>query len=419
LSESTRAFFEPRFGHDFSQVRTHKNSHSSQMNRTLNAKAFTDKKDIYYGTGNYPGNNALTAHELTHVVQQTNGNPLSSKLNRQPKIKAINSRNTVQRANSFESFGSGVKRRFAFRGMQITFPRKITRFEQVPSGYGMECAGTSIMYIIQSYGLVPPNMTREEFEYAFTPLNPYNPSSPLPKTPDIKVGGQQQRGVKAVDLFTKALTGRDKPSTYRCGRYGKLTKAEMTLRGIKGGYFGSTVMRKMPSILAAFEEQSREPGYDFMKAYRPVSGGAYPRKTPKTRERWFNCYTQLKAGTILANYANYFQEGNTILAGVNTKFPPRTSLKHWVVIVKDKEHTITLGGKSYHLYPADDPLGYQIYVMVPWPFTTVLRKLFLRKLFLIIYENKKPKAYTHNGKIVRRLSIKRSNSKGRVYKRRK
>ena len=71
LSESTCAFFEPRFGHDFSQVRVHSGSEAVQMNRELNAQAFTHKQDIYFGIGRFPGKNDLTAHELSHVVQQT------------------------------------------------------------------------------------------------------------------------------------------------------------------------------------------------------------------------------------------------------------------------------------------------------------------------------------------------------------
>ena len=41
------------------------------MNREVGARAFTHGSDIYYGAGETPGNLALTAHELTHVVQQT------------------------------------------------------------------------------------------------------------------------------------------------------------------------------------------------------------------------------------------------------------------------------------------------------------------------------------------------------------
>jgi hypothetical protein len=64
---------EPRFGADFSSVRVHTDSTAVQMNKELGAQAFTHGSDIYYGTGKSPDKNELTAHELTHVVQQTGG----------------------------------------------------------------------------------------------------------------------------------------------------------------------------------------------------------------------------------------------------------------------------------------------------------------------------------------------------------
>ncbi|MHC5717082.1 MAG: eCIS core domain-containing protein, partial [Nostoc sp.] len=71
LPDEVRSFMEPRFGADFSQVRVHTGSESVQMNRDLNAQAFTHKQDVYFGAGKAPGKDVLTAHELTHVVQQT------------------------------------------------------------------------------------------------------------------------------------------------------------------------------------------------------------------------------------------------------------------------------------------------------------------------------------------------------------
>jgi hypothetical protein len=79
LSDDVRAFMESRFGTDFSQVRVHTDSPAIQMNKELRAQAFTHGKDIYYGSGKTPGKNDLTAHELTHVIQQTG----STKLNRE------------------------------------------------------------------------------------------------------------------------------------------------------------------------------------------------------------------------------------------------------------------------------------------------------------------------------------------------
>lgn len=71
LPDEVRSFMEPRFGADFSQVRVHTNSASVQMNQELNAQAFTYQQDVYFGPGRAPAKDALTAHELTHVVQQT------------------------------------------------------------------------------------------------------------------------------------------------------------------------------------------------------------------------------------------------------------------------------------------------------------------------------------------------------------
>jgi Domain of unknown function (DUF4157) len=73
LSDEVRSFMEPRFGSDFSQVKAHTDSRSVQMNQALGAQAFTHGSDIYFGSGKSPANNDLTAHELTHVVQQTGG----------------------------------------------------------------------------------------------------------------------------------------------------------------------------------------------------------------------------------------------------------------------------------------------------------------------------------------------------------
>ncbi len=75
LPGEVRAFMEPRFGTDFSGVRVHTGNESAQLNRALNAQAFTHGKDIYLGAGQYdpgsPQGKQLLAHELTHVVQQT------------------------------------------------------------------------------------------------------------------------------------------------------------------------------------------------------------------------------------------------------------------------------------------------------------------------------------------------------------
>jgi len=74
LAPTTRAFFEPRFGHDFSEVRVHADARASEAAQAVRAKAFTVGQDTVFGHGQYaPETNRgqqLLAHELTHVVQQ-------------------------------------------------------------------------------------------------------------------------------------------------------------------------------------------------------------------------------------------------------------------------------------------------------------------------------------------------------------
>jgi hypothetical protein len=74
LDAGTRAFMEPRFGHDFSQVRVHTDARAAESARAVNALAYTVGRDMVFGAGQYePRANEgkrLLAHELTHVVQQ-------------------------------------------------------------------------------------------------------------------------------------------------------------------------------------------------------------------------------------------------------------------------------------------------------------------------------------------------------------
>ena len=77
LPESVSAFFEPRFGHNFSHVRVHIDTKAAESARAVNALAYTVGRDIAFSAGQYaPATTTgkrLLAHELTHVVQQGYG----------------------------------------------------------------------------------------------------------------------------------------------------------------------------------------------------------------------------------------------------------------------------------------------------------------------------------------------------------
>jgi hypothetical protein len=77
LPPALKEDFETKFGADFQGVRIHTDAQSDQLNRSVQAKAFTTGQDVFFRKGAYePGSRPgqeLLAHELTHVVQQSGG----------------------------------------------------------------------------------------------------------------------------------------------------------------------------------------------------------------------------------------------------------------------------------------------------------------------------------------------------------
>lgn len=79
LDAATRQFMEPRFGHDFSNVRIHTGPQAAESARAVNALAYTVGHNVVFGSGQYaPATQAgrqLLAHELAHTVQQESQAP--------------------------------------------------------------------------------------------------------------------------------------------------------------------------------------------------------------------------------------------------------------------------------------------------------------------------------------------------------
>ena len=53
LDQAARAFFEPRFGRDFSAVRIHADGVATAASRSISARAFTLDSDIAFADGQY------------------------------------------------------------------------------------------------------------------------------------------------------------------------------------------------------------------------------------------------------------------------------------------------------------------------------------------------------------------------------
>src|SRR5215213_4389890 len=86
LDGATRAFFESRFGHDFSGVRVHTGANAQESARAVNALAYTVGRDVVFGSGQYAPQTEegrrLIAHELTHTLQQSSQPSSASALQR-------------------------------------------------------------------------------------------------------------------------------------------------------------------------------------------------------------------------------------------------------------------------------------------------------------------------------------------------
>jgi hypothetical protein len=74
LSNETRAFVEPKFGHSFANVRVFAEGAAPEAASALNAKAFTVGENIAFNAGRYDPDSAegqrLLTHELSHTIQQ-------------------------------------------------------------------------------------------------------------------------------------------------------------------------------------------------------------------------------------------------------------------------------------------------------------------------------------------------------------
>ena len=88
LTPEQRAYFEPRFGRDFSEVRVHADGSAAEAARAINAHAYTLGRDIAFAEGQFrPGSQEgkrLIAHELAHVIHQADSPRPDATVRRQP-----------------------------------------------------------------------------------------------------------------------------------------------------------------------------------------------------------------------------------------------------------------------------------------------------------------------------------------------
>jgi hypothetical protein len=189
---------EPRFGHDFSQVRVHTDAKAAESAQAVNALAYTVGRDIVFGMGKYApetsaGHRILT-HELTHVVQQRNVRSVFQSLSLDEPNR-----------NSLEREADEVSRRITVGqpvmvSQQTASPAIQRYITKEPAG------GCGICYDIAYPGLAPANAGRvahDVIETAFKAryllgVREFPFSSPTDTLPE---------GNYRLDLAIQTLTG--------------------------------------------------------------------------------------------------------------------------------------------------------------------------------------------------------------------
>ena len=99
LTSDVAAFYEARFGRDFSAVRIHADATAADYNEAVNAFAFTFGNHIWLGHRVQHRPSYILAHELAHVVQQTQPPSLTAASVHQPQLEP-----SPQRVQRYEPY---------------------------------------------------------------------------------------------------------------------------------------------------------------------------------------------------------------------------------------------------------------------------------------------------------------------------
>lgn len=141
LDSGVRVQMESAFGTDFGGVRVHTGAEADALNRAVSARAFTTGVDIFFRGGEYnpqgSGGRELLAHELTHVLQQSDGAHCKLTLSQPGDVyeeeaeqmaRAVMTGNSIQNGNTLHFETAGViARQAAVTGDTPYIPGEMSR----------------------------------------------------------------------------------------------------------------------------------------------------------------------------------------------------------------------------------------------------------------------------------------------------
>jgi Domain of unknown function (DUF4157) len=147
LDTETRAYFEPRFGYDFSRVRIYPDEKAAESARSIGALAYTTGPNIAFGGGRYQPatgeGRRLLAHELTHVVQQGHATAVAGSGG--VRVSAGRATPSIQRDTP-----SGTQQQIPANATEQGGPLSVTkRYEDLVSREEVKQALTTYLYDVQ------------------------------------------------------------------------------------------------------------------------------------------------------------------------------------------------------------------------------------------------------------------------------
>jgi hypothetical protein len=135
LDIATRAFMEPRFGHDFSHVRVHTDARAADSARSLDAQAYTVGSNAVFDMGRYAPGTAdgrrLLANELTHVLQQSSrgnnaGNVVMCQRQTETKFAGCNATQVSQIGTAIRDANAAINAATAIVGSAYGRPNQLS-----------------------------------------------------------------------------------------------------------------------------------------------------------------------------------------------------------------------------------------------------------------------------------------------------
>ena len=296
LPDNTRVQMEQSLGSDLSEVRIHTDSRANSLNHSLQATAFTIGQDIFFRQGTYQprsttGQNLL-AHELTHVLQQTQP---SSPPNNQIQRKAETNETPDFQVNKNHPLPGKLGTIAAAQGDQIYLSPLFNNF---PVAFQQEVMHHEIGHIKQQHQMpIPATKTINGYPVNQDPSLEKSASLHTPLSNGQFTGDPAQQAIQAFgNIPAWALRylmseGVKYGAEYAINHYEELLKQtvdkelEAVLKPIlfklywsRFGYAAAKML--MPKVALAINETRKKYGYtidDIIKEHAPTLASWIPR----------------------------------------------------------------------------------------------------------------------------------------------